>query len=582
MRTYVRVMKAAGDSTRAKIMKILQCRDLCVCEIQSLLKMSQPSVSRHLKLLEVADLVRGDKKGMQTRFRLLEPQETNEYAGAVLAMICTNIQSCSSGAPLEPARPIRAAKPDKSSTGGTKMGNATVVKGEAAPDGAAAFAAKEEKRPSLIDWKSIWKPLSVITGVFLVFFWLPIDNSRFAGAVIESLALAKWYAQEHVLLCLVPAFFIAGAIACFISQAAVMKYLGAGAKKVLAYGVASVSGSILAVCSCTVLPLFAGIWKRGAGLGPAIAFLYSGPAINILAIVLTARVLGLAIGLGRAVGAVVFSVVIGLLMHFFFRKEEQAKAQAAMMMPEPEVERPLWQNVIYFATMVGILIFATWGKPAEPSGLWQAIYSVKWEATGLFAALLGLLLIIWFNVKPFKVVLTAVAVAVLAFLFPHEPLIAFSAGIIGLTAMITTTRGETESWFLSTWEFTKQIMPLLFAGVLAAGLLLGRPGSEGLIPSQWVSGLVGGNSLLANLFASVVGAFMYFATLTEVPILQGLLGAGMGKGPALALLLAGPALSLPNMLVIRSVMGTKKTAVFVSLVIVMATITGIIFGRFFS
>jgi uncharacterized membrane protein YraQ (UPF0718 family) len=238
--------------------------------------------------------------------------------------------------------------------------------------------------------------------------------------------------------------------------------------------------------------------------------------------------------------------------------------------------------VIYFASMIGILIFATWGKPAEPVGAWSAIYSVKWYLTGAFAVLLGILLVAWFKVKAFKVVLAAAAVLVLAFLFPHEPLVAFSAGIIGLTVLITTTRGETESWFLSTWDFTKQIMPLLFAGVIAAGLLLGRPGSEGLIPSQWVSGLVGGNSLGANLFASVVGAFMYFATLTEVPILQGLLGAGMGKGPALALLLAGPALSLPNMLVIRSVMGTKKTAVFVSLVVAMATISGMIFGRFFA
>jgi len=225
---------------------------------------------------------------------------------------------------------------------------------------------EEEPQESQVDWKSIWKPLAIIAGVFMVFFWLPIDNGRFSGAVIESLALAKWYAQEHVLLCLVPAFFIAGAISVFVSQAAVMKYLGAGTKKILSYGVASVSGTILAVCSCTVLPLFAGIWKRGAGLGPAIAFLYSGPAINILAIVLTARILGPELGLARAVGAVVFSVVIGLIMHLLFRKEEQAKAEAALHMPEAEVERPLWQNGVYFAVMVGILVSATWGQPAEP------------------------------------------------------------------------------------------------------------------------------------------------------------------------------------------------------------------------
>ena len=441
---------------------------------------------------------------------------------------------------------------------------------------------EEESQPSIIDWKILWKPMSLIVALFIVFFYLPIDNSHFAGAVIESLALAKWYAQEHVILCLVPAFFIAGAIACFVSQAAVIKYLGGDAKKVLAYTVASVSGTVLAVCSCTILPLFAGIWKRGAGLGPAVAFLYSGPAINVLAIVLTARVLGLAIGVARAVGAVIFSIVIGLLMYLIFRKEEQAKAEVAMNLPEPEAEWSLWQNVIYFASLVGILVSATWGKPAEPAGIWYVFYSIKWYLTGGFAILLGILLVAWFQVKAYKVVLTGAVVLSLAILLPHEPLVAFSAGIIGLTVITTTTRGKTESWFLSTWDFTRQIMPLLFVGVLVAGLLLGRPGSEGLIPSRWVSGLVGGNSVGANLFASVVGAFMYFATLTEVPILQGLLGAGMGKGPALALLLAGPALSLPNMLVIRSLMGTKKTAVFVCLVVMMATISGLIFGSIFA
>jgi len=461
------------------------------------------------------------------------------------------------------------------------MANATIAK-KTPTAVKASEKIEKEIEPSLIDWKVIWKPLSIIVGGFIIFFWLPVGNSRFNGAVIEALALAKWYAREHVILCLVPAFFIAGAIACFVSQAAVMKYLGAGAKKVLAYGVASVSGSILAVCSCTVLPLFASIWKRGAGLGPAIAFLYSGPAINILAIVLTARVLGLPIGIARAVGAIIFSIVIGLIMHFLFRKEENAKAQAALHMPEPDVERPLWQNVIYFATMVFILIFATWGKPAELAGLWHFIFSIKWLMTGLFAMILSVLLVIWFKVKAYKVGLAGAAVLLLAFLFPNEPLIAFSTGIIGLVWMITTTRGETENWFLSSWDFTKQIMPLLFAGVLVAGLLLGRPGSEGLISSKWVSSLVGGNSLWANLFASVAGAFMYFATLTEVPILQGLLGSGMGQGPALALLLAGPALSLPNMLVIRSVMGTKKTIAYVTLVVIMATISGMIFGSFYA
>jgi len=440
------------------------------------------------------------------------------------------------------------------------------------------------QQPSQIDWKGIWKPLTAIVGAFLVFFWLPIESVRFKEAVMSSLALTKWYAQEHVLLCLVPAFFIAGAISCFVSQAAVMKYLGAGASKVLAYGVSSVSGSILAVCSCTVLPIFAGIWKRGAGLGPAIAFLYSGPAINILAIVMTARILGLEIGIARAVGAVLFSIVIGLIMYLIYRKEEQQKAEAALHMPEQEEERPLWQNVVYFATMVAVLIFSTWGKSTDPGDVvWNSIFAVKWWLAGIFAAFLGYLFIAWFRVKALKVVLAGAAVLVLALLFPHQPLIAFSAGIITVTWLLTSTRGATETWFMATWDFAKQITPLLLGGVLVAGLLLGQPGSsEGLIPPEWISNLVGGNSLWANLFSAIVGAFMYFATLTEVPILQGLIGAGMGKGPALSLLLAGPALSLPSMLVIRSVIGTQKTVVYCSLVVVLSTICGMIFGAYFA
>jgi uncharacterized membrane protein YraQ (UPF0718 family) len=439
----------------------------------------------------------------------------------------------------------------------------------------------EQEEPSQIDWSTIWKPLALIVGGFVLFFFLPVDSGRFTHSVIEALALARWYAREHVLLCLVPAFFIAGAVAVFVSQGAVMKYLGAGASKVLSYGVASVSGSILAVCSCTILPLFAGIWKRGAGLGPAIAFLYSGPAINVLAIILTARILGPEIGIARAVGAIVFSIVIGLLMHLMFRKEEAAKAAAAIHMPEPEVERPLWQTVLLFVAMVGLLVSATWGRPDQAGSLWAAVFGIKWLLAGGFAVGLGIMMVRWMGVKLYKLVVAGTVVLILALAFPSQPLLAFSAGMIAFVSLLTTTRGETESWFTASWDFAKQILPLLLAGVLVAGLLLGQPGSEGLIPSGWISGLVGGNSLWANLFASVVGAFMYFATLTEVPILQGLIGAGMGKGPALALLLAGPALSLPNMLVIRSVMGTRKTMAFVALVVIMATISGLIFGHFF-
>ncbi len=433
-----------------------------------------------------------------------------------------------------------------------------------------------------MDWKSEWKKLAVIAGVFLVFFYLPVGEERFDNAVMEALHLAKWYAQEHVLLCLIPAFFIAGAIAVFVSQASVMKYLGARANKILAYGVASVSGTILAVCSCTVLPLFAGIYRMGAGLGPATAFLYSGPAINVLAIVLTARVLGIELGIARAVGAIIFSVVIGVLMHLIFIKEEKQKAEAQLLMPEEEVKRTLWQNALYFVSMAGILVFANWGKPDVATGLWAFIYSAKWIVTAFFAIALGVMLVCWFETAWWKVALTAVPVTGLAVAFPEHPLFAFSAGTIGLSIFTSTDKGETSEWFSSSWGFAKQIMPLLLFGVLIAGALLGRVGHEGLIPSEWVAKAVGGNTLSANFFASFAGAFMYFATLTEVPILQGLIGNGMGKGPALALLLAGPALSLPNMLVIRSVLGTQKTLVFVSLVIVMATISGILFGTFFG
>ncbi len=440
-----------------------------------------------------------------------------------------------------------------------------------------------------MNWSREWKPLAAIVAVFVACYYLPVDvlqqSPRVANAFWESLYLAKWYAQEHVLLCLVPAFFIAGAVGVFVSQAAVMKYLGPKANKVLAYGVASVSGSILAVCSCTILPLFAGIYRMGAGLGPASAFLYSGPAINILAIVLTAAVLGPQLGIARAVGAISFAVIIGILMHLFFRKEELAKVEAAAGLPEPEVSRPLWQTALYFASMVGILVFANWGKPAEPVGVWQAIYAAKWLITGLFALALAWMLVAWFQVGKWKMLVAAAPAVVLAFAVPEHPALPFVAGTIGLSTLAATgddEDGELREWFGTSWDFAKKILPLLLLGVLISGALLGRPGHEGLIPSAWISGLVGGNSLGANLFASVVGAFMYFATLTEVPILQGLLGAGMGKGPALALLLAGPALSLPNMLVIRSVMGTKKTVVFVSLVIVMATISGLLYGALFG
>jgi len=430
-------------------------------------------------------------------------------------------------------------------------------------------------------WKDEWKPLAIIGGFFLALYYMPVGSERFDNAVFEALYLTQWYAQEHVLLCLIPAFFIAGAIGVFVRQEAVMKYLGPAANKVLAYGVGSVSGSVLAVCSCTVLPLFSGIYRMGAGLGPAIAFLYSGPAINVLAIILTARVIGVEIGIARGIGAVLFSVVIGGIMHFIYRNEEKAKINAAMFMPESETVRPLWKDIIYFGSMIGILVFANWGESQDSAGFWHFMYSAKWVLTSASALVLALVVVLWYGVKPWKMALVVIAASALGFIFPGEPVIPFAAATIGISVITSTHKGEPGEWFGSTWDFAKQITPLLLGGVLVAGFLLGRPGNEGIIPAVWVNDLVGGNSFSANFFASVVGAFMYFATLTEVPIVQGLLGSGMGKGPALALLLAGPALSLPNMIVIRSYIGTEKTIVFSLLVIVMSTVSGMIFGMFF-
>jgi uncharacterized membrane protein YraQ (UPF0718 family) len=430
-------------------------------------------------------------------------------------------------------------------------------------------------------WKREWKWLVLLVGGFILVCYLPVGIPRFDGAVLEALHLARWYAREHVLLCLVPALFIAGAISVFVSQASVMTYLGARANKVLAYGVASVSGSVLAVCSCTVLPLFAGIYKRGAGLGPATAFLYSGPAINVLAIILTARVLGVGMGVARAVGAILFSIVIGLLMHVIFRAEETTKAETQAATPVPATVRPLHQETLYFGAMVGVLVFANWGAPATSLGLWASVYGARWHLAGALGAALAVMLVVWFRLSWWKVGLAAAVTTALAAIVPDEPLVPFAAAMLGLAIVTSTDRGDGGDWFAATWEFAKQILPLLLFGVLLAGGLLGRPGHEGLIPSGWVSRAVGGNSLGANLFASIVGAFMYFATLTEIPILQGLIGSGMGKGPALALLLAGPALSLPSMLVLRGIMGTKKTVVYIGLVVVMATGSGAIYGAWF-
>jgi uncharacterized membrane protein YraQ (UPF0718 family) len=423
---------------------------------------------------------------------------------------------------------------------------------------------------------------AALAAIFGAVYFLPVGTPRFDGAVTEALELTKWYAREHVVLCLLPAFWIAGAIAAFVSQASVMRYLGPNAPKPLAYGVGSVAGTILAVCSCTVLPLFQGIYRMGAGLGPATAFLYSGPAINVLAIVMTAKVLGASIGLARAVGAVAFGVVIGLLMAFLFRHEERQKVAAAAALPEPEAGRPLTQTAAFFATMVGILVFANWGAASQTTGFFAAVFAVKWWLTSALAVTFALMLWRWFGIELTRIAAVAAAVVGTALLVPAHPTWPFLAGVLGLAWLTAGRDDEAGEWFKQAWSYTKQIVPLLLGGVLVAGFLLGRPGHEGLIPSMWISSLLGGNSIFANLFAAVAGAFMYFATLTEVPIVQGLIGSGMGSGPALALLLAGPALSLPSLLVLNSILGLKKTVTYVSLVVVMATLTGWGYGLLLS
>ncbi len=447
-----------------------------------------------------------------------------------------------------------------------------------------------------METKKELKILIWIGVVFAAAFFLPIESVRFMTAIDATLDLVKWYAREHVILCLLPAFFIAGVISIFVSQGSVLKYFGANAKKWVAYSIAAVSGTVLAVCSCTILPLFSSIHKRGAGLGPAVAFLYSGPAINILAIILTARILGFEMGVARVIGAVSFSVIIGGAMSLIYRKEEKVKREEQMNITPPPEKRPMWQTSFHFFILVLILVFANWGAPAagDTSSTWYYIWFYKWYITSFFGLGLVFSLIYILKIKWQWVLAAVLATGLAAFLsytFIADakivPLVPVLVGIAGLSVITLLDKRDSDNkeWTMSTWGFAKQILPLLVIGVITAGFLLGSTHDgqtiAGVIPNEWISNLVGGNSIFSNFFASIVGAFMYFATLTEVPILQGLISAGMGKGPALALLLAGPSLSLPNMLVIRGVMGTQKTIVYVVLVVIMATISGLIYGGLF-
>ncbi len=434
--------------------------------------------------------------------------------------------------------------------------------------------------------KQEWKTFAWLAGIFLVAYFLPLGNPKISNAVLEAFRLLQWYAREHTLACVVPAMFIAGAISTFLSQASVMHYLGPNSPRLMAYTVGSVSGVILAVCSCSVLPMFAGIYTMGAGLGPASAFLYSGPAINVMAIFLSARVLGFDLGVARAVGAIVFAFIIGLLMALIFRRDEQKRLDIAMQMPEPpRPRRRLWQTTLYFLCMILFLVFSDWYNTNDVTIRMKdgatLTANVRYKTTDAL------------DIQEYQpdgsrsTVTRRIARADIAEITPVPSLTMtihgikwYLAGAMGLAvlAMLAAwfTRDEVKEWLHATWDFGKMIVPLLFGGVFVTGFI------GALLPEKYVATLVGGDSLRANFIASFIGMIWYFATLTEIPITEMLLRLGMGRGPALALLLAGPALSLPSILVIWRILGARKTLVFCALAVVMSTIVGLVFGIFAS
>ena len=431
-----------------------------------------------------------------------------------------------------------------------------------------------------------WKIAAAFVAIFLIAYFLPLGDPKYSAAIVEAFKLLQWYVRNHTLACVVPALFIAGGIITFLSQAAVMKYLGPNSNKVAAYSVASVAGTVLAVCSCSVLPMFAGIYKMGAGLGPASAFLYSGPAINILAIFLTARVLGMPIGLGRAIGAVGFAFVVGLAMAAIFRREEKAKAEAAMLLPEPPAgHRRGWQNAVFLGCMIGFLIFSDWFNPGDAivrktdGTVIRGVvleerrddYVVQvQEAAG--SARVG------DQLEVSKAEIAAIEKTTKNWVMTIYDLRWYLAGAMLLAVALMSWRWvervEFWTWMRNTWDFAKLMIPILFGGVFVVGFI------NALLPGERIGQLVGGDTWAANFIASLIGALFYFATLTEVPITQALLEHGMGQGPALALLLAGPALSLPSMILIWKIMGGRKTLAFCGLIVVLSTIVGYIFGKF--
>jgi uncharacterized membrane protein YraQ (UPF0718 family) len=428
-----------------------------------------------------------------------------------------------------------------------------------------------------------WKIFSAMAAIFGLAYYLPLANPKVIDAIVEAFKLLQWYARNHTLACVVPALFIAGGITTFLSQAAVLRYLGPDSNKIAAYSVASVAGIVLAVCSCSVLPMFAGIYNLGAGLGPASAFLYSGPAINILAIFLTARVLGLEIGLWRALGAIVFAGLVGLGMATLFRKEERRKVAAVQMPVAPEGSRPVWQNALLLAAMIGFLVFSDWFNPGDAvihrtdgSRVRGVVLQEMRDEVMIQVQETGPGVRAGDRVTIPKTEIAEIAEARSWVMDVHH-VRWYLAGLMGLAVVLMTwrwmRRDEFRTWMGNTWDFAKLLVPMLYGGVFVVGFI------SALLPGERIAMLVGDNGLSATLIGSVVGALFYFATLTEVPITQALMEHGMAPGPALALLLAGPALSLPNMLVLVKVMGVKKTVAFSVIIVIAATITGMIYGR---
>ncbi len=432
---------------------------------------------------------------------------------------------------------------------------------------------------------------AVLAGIFLLAYFLQFTDSTVQNAIMEAFYMLQWYARNHTLACVVPAMFIAGGIATFLSKEAVLRHLGPKANKIEAYSVASVSGTVLAVCSCSVLPMFAGIYRVGAGLGPASAFLYSGPAINVMAIFLTARVLGYDLGIARVIGSIAFAVIIGLVMAVIFRKDEERREVAFMQLPDPPpAKRRLWQTAVFFAAMIAFLVFSDWANPSqttiEKKDGTEMQVSVLLETTDTLRVQVekpvgGLRKGVKLMVPKSEIEQTHFATPPgyewANWVYTHRWYFAFAC-LAATLVMVGSwfEREELSEWMGQTWWFAKTIVPLLFGGVLITGFI------GALIPERLVASWVGGDSFGANLVASVIGAMWYFATLTEIPILDALMGLGMGRGPALSLLLAGPALSLPSIAVIYSVVGFKKTAVFVFLTVIMSTIAGMVFGWFFA